>query len=179
MGAWFLTGLVVLLAVQSRATDISGFVRDQSNGESLPFVNIYLVEENRGSISNESGYYAITRIPPGRHTLIATSIGYKAFEKEIQVGTEDIVLDISLQEEIIELKTTVVEAERDEVESFEISPGRTVLQVKELKTAPAAIEADPIRTIQTLPGVATLSDGKLLLVGGDGGDAQVAYLFNP
>jgi hypothetical protein len=28
-------------------------------------------------------------------------------------------------------------------------------------------------------GVATLSDGKLLLVGGDGGDAQVAYLFNP
>ena len=27
-------------------------------------------------------------------------------------------------------------------------------------------------------GLTTLSDGKLLLVGGDGGDAQVAYLFN-
>ena len=32
------------------------------------------------------------------------------------------------------------EAEREEVESFDISPGRTTLQIKELKAAPAAIE---------------------------------------
>ena len=56
------------------------------------------------------------------------------------------------------MEATVVEAEREEVESFDITPGRTVLQVRELKAAPAAIEADPIRTIQTLPGVTTLSD---------------------
>ena len=31
---------------------------DLSKGESLPFINVYLKGENRGTITNESGYYA-------------------------------------------------------------------------------------------------------------------------
>ena len=154
-----LTGLVFLLfAGGGEAADISGFVRDAANGESLPFASVYLKGENRGGISNESGYYAITSIPSGRHTLVASLIGYRIFHEEVEIGDEDLVVEVRLQEQAIEVETTVVEAEREEVESFDISPGRTTLQVRELKAAPAAIEADPIRTIQTLPGVATLSD---------------------
>ena len=152
-------GAVLTVSIgPSLAADISGFVRDESNGESLPFVSVYLKGEQHGGISNESGYYAITRIPPGRYTLAASLIGYKTFKKEVDLGTGDLVLDLPLSEEAIELETVVVEAEREAIESFDISPGRTVLLVKELKAAPAAIEADPIRTIQTLPGVASLSD---------------------
>ena len=149
----YLLALGVVLTVSIRpsiAADISGFVRDQSNGESLPFVSVYLQGEQHGGISNESGYYAITRIPPGRYTLAASMVGYKTFKKEVDLGTSDLVLDLLLSEEAIELETVVVEAEREQIESFDISPGRTVLLVKELKAAPAAIEADPIRTIQNL-----------------------------
>ena len=150
--------LLVCIVGQLRAANISGFVRDASNRESLPFVNIYLVDKDLGGASNESDYYAITAVFPGSYILEASSIGYGTIRKENQVGESDLVLDISLQEEVIQVQGTVIEAQRDSVKSFDISPGRTVLQVKELKTAPAAIEADPIRTIQTLPGVATLSD---------------------
>ena len=153
-----LFALLVLLIRPASAADVSGFVRDESNGESLPYVSVYLKGEQHGGVSNESGYYAITRIPPGTYTLTAALVGYRTYKKEIALGADDLVLDLLLREQAIELETVIVDAEREEIESFDISPGRTVLQVKELKAAPAAIEADPIRTIQTLPGVAALSD---------------------
>ena len=34
------------LAATSEAADISGYIRDASNGESLPFVNVYLNDED-------------------------------------------------------------------------------------------------------------------------------------
>ncbi|MBM3280014.1 MAG: TonB-dependent receptor [Candidatus Handelsmanbacteria bacterium] len=149
---------LLFLPAAALAAALSGFVRDQASGESLPFVNVYLKGENRGTTSNESGYYALAKLPAGSHTLVASLVGYRSFEKQFQVGDEDQVVNINLQEESIQLETTTVEAKREEVESFDISPGLTTLQIKELKTAPAAIEADPIRTIQTLPGVSALSD---------------------
>lgn len=150
--------LLLALAAPGLAADLGGFVRDKASGESLPFVNVYLKGESRGTTTNESGYYALANLPAGAHTLIASLVGYRTFEKQISAGEKDLVVNISLQEESIQLETTTIEAKRDEIESYDISPGRTTLQVKELKTAPAAIEADPIRTIQTLPGVSALSD---------------------
>lgn len=149
---------LLCLAVGAQAADISGFVRDGADGESLPFASVYLKDQNWGGITNESGYYAIVGIPPGRYTLVASMVGYGVFQQEVEIADRDIVRDIRLREEAIQLEDTLIEADREDVESFDISPGRTTLQVRELKIAPAAIEADPIRTIQTLPGVATLSD---------------------
>ena len=149
---------LLVLAFRVQAADISGFVRDAADGESLPFASVYLKNKNWGGITNESGYYAISGVPPGRYTLVASMVGFAFFQKQVVVVGEDILYDIYLSEQAIQLDDTVIEADREEVESFDISPSRTTLQVRELKTAPAAIEADPIRTIQTLPGVATLSD---------------------
>ena len=142
----------------AEAADISGFVRDAVDGESLPFATVYLEGRNLGGISNESGYYAIPGVPPGPYTLVASIIGYRTETRELEVGDRDLVVELRLEEQAIEVEATVVEAEREKVESFDISPSRTTLQVGELKTAPAALSADPIRTLQTLPGVASLSD---------------------
>ena len=150
--------LLLCLTVQAQAADISGFVRDAADGESLPFASVYLKDQNWGGMTNESGYYAIAGVPPGRFTLVVSMVGYGVYQEEIEIADQDIVRDIRLSEQAIQLGDTVIEADREEVESFDISPSRTTLQVRELKIAPAAIEADPIRTIQTLPGVATLSD---------------------
>ena len=156
---WLLCLLLALATADpARGADISGFVRDRSNGESLPFVSVYLKDQNRGSTSNESGYFVITAIRPGPYLLEASAVGYARLQRRIDVGADGLALLLEMEEEVVELRTTIVEAERNQVEAFDISPGRTVLQASELKGAPAAIEADPIRTIQTLPGVATLSD---------------------
>ena len=146
------------LAATSEAADISGYIRDASNGESLPFVNVYLKKESRGSITNEAGYYVIRDVPAGTHDLNVSFIGYTPFSLVVETGDDDLVVDVRLSWQAIELQATVVEAEAMDVVDFDPSPSRIALRPAELKAAPAAIEADPIRTIQMLPGVAALSD---------------------
>ena len=158
---WLLTVLIstsLSFASSVQAADISGFIRDSGNGESLPFVNVYLQGEARGSITSEAGYYVIPDVPAGTYTVVVSFIGYGPFSKDVELAGDDIVLDVGLTWQAIELEATIIEADAADVVDFDISPGRTSLRPSELKAAPAAIEADPIRTIQTLPGVASLSD---------------------
>ncbi|MFA6107442.1 MAG: TonB-dependent receptor [Candidatus Latescibacterota bacterium] len=150
--------VLLLTAAQVPAADLSGFVRDARTRESLPFASIWLQDTRWGTITNESGFYAIPDVPPGTYTLSVSNVGYRTTAETITVGERDLVHDVRVTEQAIEVEATVIEASRERDESFDISPGRTTLQVRELKIAPAAIEADPIRTIQTLPGVASLSD---------------------
>jgi hypothetical protein len=76
---------LLCLAVGAQAADISGFVRDGADGESLPFASVYLKDQNWGGITNESGYYAIVGIPPGRYTLVASMVGYGVFQQEVEI----------------------------------------------------------------------------------------------
>ena len=158
MKYWFVALLLFSQVLAAPAANISGFVRDRADGESLPFVSVYLKGQNYGGISNESGYYVIAGVPPGSYELVASLVGYAPFAKELEIAAGDLVIEVRLGEQAIAVEATLVEADREEVENYDISPGRTTLQVRELKTAPATVEADPIRTIQTLPGVAALSD---------------------
>ena len=83
-----------LIASQLQATTTSGFV----HGESLPFVNVYLKGESRGTVTNESGYYAITCVPAGRYALSCSYVGYRTFSKQIDVTDEDLIVDIFLSD---------------------------------------------------------------------------------
>ena len=153
MSRWRLLPLLLGLGTTVQAADILGYVRDASNGESLPFVSVYLKGESRGSITNEAGYYAIPNVPAGAHELVVSYIGYAAFTRQILLADDDLVVDVRLSWQAIELRATVIEADATDMVDIDISPSRISLRPAELKAAPAAIEADPIRTIQTLPGV--------------------------
>ncbi|MEE2831705.1 MAG: TonB-dependent receptor [Candidatus Latescibacterota bacterium] len=158
MSCWRLLPLLLSLGTATQAADISGYIRDASNGESLPFVSVYLKGESRGSITNEAGYYVIPDVPAGGHELVVSYIGYAAFTHQVTLTDADLVVDVRLSSQAIELQATVIEADATDLVDIDISPSRISLRPAELKAAPAAIEADPIRTIQTLPGVAALSD---------------------
>ena len=90
--------LFLLTGSALEAADISGFVRDVSNGESLPFAYVYLKDDLRGTVCNESGYYAITGVPAGRYTLLSSLIGYSTFSRDIDLDREDLIVNISLSE---------------------------------------------------------------------------------
>ena len=54
---------------------ISGYITDESNGESIVGVNIYSKELNLGAISNNYGFYSLT-LPKGDHEIFYSFIGY-------------------------------------------------------------------------------------------------------
>ena len=80
-----------------------------SENSPTPFVNIYLKNTELGTSSNENGWYELKNIPPGKYTLIASTIGYIPFSKSIIVkkGQEQLI-DIDLQPSIESLDEMVV-----------------------------------------------------------------------
>ena len=136
---------------------VNGYITDSQTGETLLMANIALLEINRGTSSNTAGYYTITNIPPGSYTLAATYIGYRRFEREIELEPgENLRLDIELVPESVEMEAIFVESEREREEQRNI--GTAQVDIELIKELPSVIQPDVFRSIQLLPGVKAASD---------------------
>src|SRR6266571_1581511 len=82
-----LAALFALLAVsigyaQSDLGSIQGFVKDPS-GASVPSARVTVHNQSgleRRAVTNESGYFAITSIPPGYYSVAIEAAGFKKYE---------------------------------------------------------------------------------------------------
>ena len=89
--------LSLLLASYSYAQNNTLSGKISSNGEELPYVNIYLKNNKLGSASDSNGFYQIKNIPNGTYTLIISSLGYKTKSVNIAFNNTQIIRDFSLE----------------------------------------------------------------------------------
>ena len=64
---------------------VSGVVTDAESGEPGIGVNVMVKGTLLGTFTDADGTYVITRVPPGNHTLVLTSVGFEPLEKSITV----------------------------------------------------------------------------------------------
>lgn len=141
---------------QERAS-VNGFITDRETGETLLMANVAILETNRGTSSNTSGYYTLTNIEPGTYTLVCSYIGYRRFDQVISVEPgEELRLDIELIPEGVQLEDIIVESERDREEQRNI--GTAQVSASLIKDLPSVLEPDVFRSVQLLPGVKAASD---------------------
>jgi len=152
--------LLFLLTIPANArqtASVNGYITDSRTGETLLMANVALLEINRGTSSNTSGYFTITNIEPGSYTLVATYIGYRRFEREIVLEPgENVRLNIELIPESFEMEALVVESEAEREEQRNIGTAQVSMQL--IKDLPSVIEPDVFRSVQLLPGVKAASD---------------------
>ena len=149
--------LIINLSIAQQSASVNGFVTDSRSGETLILANVALMEVNRGSSTNTSGYFTITNIPPGTYTLAASYIGYRRFQTEITLSEgENLRLNIELISEGVELDALIVTSETDREEARNI--GTAQIQTQLIKELPSVIEPDVFRSVQLLPGVKAASD---------------------
>ena len=55
---------------------VSGEVRDAVTKQPLPGANVIVAGTSLGTSCNAEGYYVIKNLPPGKHVLKATMLGY-------------------------------------------------------------------------------------------------------
>ena len=85
-----------IASIKGQTNSISGKV--SSNGEVLPFVNVYLKKTKQGTSTNENGFFELKNIPNGTYTIIASSIGFKFKSKKITlIGNQKIVKNFNLK----------------------------------------------------------------------------------
>ncbi|PWL39647.1 TonB-dependent receptor [Flagellimonas aquimarina] len=99
--------LLCSLAIWSQNSTVQGTVSE--NGQSLPFINVYLKGTQNGTATDEDGNYSITNLSPGNYVMIASAIGYEPFRKSFLIGKgESVKLDIELTQSAEALDEMVV-----------------------------------------------------------------------
>ncbi|GAB4374116.1 MAG: TonB-dependent receptor [Calditrichia bacterium] len=152
--------LVCFLVSMTQATagTIHGFVRDKDSREPIILANIWIEGSPLGTTTNMKGYYVLSSLEPGDYLIHFDYLGYQSVKKSLTLKDgEDIELNILLEEESLVGEEVVVTAEEDE-DRLDIKPGQILVQVSQLRSIPQIAEPDLFRSIQMLPGVATLSD---------------------
>lgn len=161
--------LLGLVTVQAQVT-ISGRVTDNKN-KPVPGVSIQLKDTYDGATTDSSGNYSFTTEEKGDHLLQFTTSGYFAVLQKIVIGSTPIIQNISLKEQITELKAVVITAG-----SFEASDKNkgAVLNSLDIVTTPSA-NADVTGAFKTLPGTQQVGESEGLFV--RGGSATEAKIY--
>lgn len=117
----FLTYLFVFLSVfvsfksiaQPCAFTIKGQVLDESSKMTLPYVNIYIQEIAKGTISDELGNFSLDSLCQGEYHIIFSSIGSE--EKKIHFDLSgDTIINIELVYNALSLGTVLVEGKKND-----------------------------------------------------------------
>jgi hypothetical protein len=87
--------LFILFYFNSSAQRILGVVTDTS-GVILPFSSVEVKGRNIFTTANVEGKFSIS-IPPGTYTLVCQHVGYERQEKQVEVGQENISVEIRLK----------------------------------------------------------------------------------
>ena len=98
--------LLTLFSLDSIAQKISGLVKDEKGNE-LPFSTILLKGTTKGTSANDRGRYSF-ETGSGTHRIICRRVGFKSEERQVTVGSEDVVADFVLADQQLELSTVVV-----------------------------------------------------------------------
>ena len=102
------TFLLLLIGTNSfsQTNSLSGKIT--SNGEAIPYANIYLKKTKTGTSSNEDGYYNIKNIANGNYTVIISSIGFKTKSLKIKFSSNKKIVRNFILEESNSLDEIVV-----------------------------------------------------------------------
>lgn len=167
---------------------ISGFVRDSGTNEAINDANVTIENTKLGSATNINGYFVISNVPQGKITLSATILGYKPFRKELILRNDESKrIEIKLDQEVFELESMQIEVETEEHqdEAMNIRTGQLKLKPRNIKTSATFIQPDLFRSIQTMPGVVSVSDYStgLYVRGGNNDHNLILYdeipVYNP
>ena len=159
--------LVLLISncvVAQSTLTISGTVTDDRQ-KPLPYVNVYLFKTTDGAMTNEKGEFRFKAKFIGNFRLVATMIGYKKYERELNLS-QDIKLyklEIVLKQKTIKLAEAVVMGS-----SFGSEKGKgVVIKAMDIMTTPGGA-ADIFQSLKTMPGLTQVSESAQLYVrGGD------------
>jgi len=139
--------------------EVRGSVVDARGGEALAKVEILLGSGAYRTTTGDDGKFSLTGVEPGDYVLNVSTVGYhlvkKAFHLDAGGTVEfDVVLspDTFHQTDTVEAKESPFEAARAD------SPGALVLAGNDVKNLASVLADDPLRAVQSLPGVSSNND---------------------
>ena len=140
---------------------ISGKVTDKS--DPIIAANVFIKNTYDGASTDVEGKFSFSTSEKGAFIVSVTYVGYEDYEKPIEIGDEDIVLNIELKAIANELNAVVITAG-----AFEASDEKKAVMLNSIDIVTTAGAAGDIYgALNTLPGTQTVGeDGQLFVRGG-------------
>jgi hypothetical protein len=142
---------------------VRGILIDRETNKPVAGATVGVFETKEITVSDEGGRFNLKLGEGRRYTLYVSMPGYKRKKVVIDAGKEIPLIKIYLSEQIISADEIVVRARKDKPRV-----SRRTVRREEIKRV-AGTSGDIMRSLQSLPGVATGSDvSGLLFVRGNG-----------
>lgn len=109
---------------------ITGTVKDEKSGETMPGVNITVKGTTTGAVTDIDGKYSLT-IPDDATHIIFKYVGYQDMEVEIGSQTK---IDIKIKRTAIDLNPVVISASRKEEKVMSAPASVSVIEAKEVNS---------------------------------------------
>lgn len=157
--------LLSLVGSNLHAQTIKGYLLDAQSEMPLVGATIELLTAApvRGTTTDLDGYFTLSDVPPGRHTIRMSYLGYEAQNlPNVMVTTgKEVILNLSLEESVNDLETVTVTART--------KPGQAINEMSTVSSQTFTAEsvnrfaggrADVSRMATNLAGVATSDDSR-------------------
>ena len=156
---------------------ISGTVTDAETGETLVGASVFEKETKIGAMANTSGFYSLI-LTKGIHTITYAFVGYEKIEEDIDLNA-NITRNVKLSPSSYEVDEVIIKSKRREdenVTSTEVSVEK--LDIEQVEKIPVIMgETDIMKTIQLLPGITSVAEGRSgFIVRGSGIDQNLILM---
>lgn len=164
-------------AFQNTGT-LSGYIKDEKTGESIPGATVQVVELGTGAITDAQGFYTLGNLPTQTFSIKVSFVGYESqtrFNVVIRSGGNP-DLNFELKETVSELGEVVVVANPfQKIEETPLSIQK--LSREEIATYPGG-NNDIAKVVQSLPGVSGSIGGfrNDIIIRGGAPNENVYYL---
>lgn len=149
---------------------IEGVALERGSRRKLAGVIVSVTELGIDAVTDDSGKFYFHGIPPASYRLIAVADGFDRFGRDLIIGASEAVdVRLYLRPRGGNPYQTIVESEREKIEVT-----RRTLERRQLTSVPGTF-GDPIRVIQSLPGLARTPfiTGFLIIRGSNPDDSGV------
>ncbi len=153
----------------SQTATLKGFIYDKSNGEPIPYCSVFLVNEKTGVISDDNGYFALTKLKAGEHKIKITFMGYDSLVTTYHLKNGQTIIEkLYLTPITLQIGEVQIIAEKEALKT-ETQVALERISPKQISQMPAIGGLPDIaQYLQILPGVIFTGDqgGQLYIRGG-------------
>ncbi|MDX9710819.1 MAG: TonB-dependent receptor, partial [Trichloromonas sp.] len=162
-----------LLPLSAQQMTISGFVTDNSTGETLIGANVYDSATYRGTTTNNRGFFSIT-LKKGVKTIQISYVGYELKSYKLNLVKDTAIkfrLDAGIKLEEVQIRSIKTESD--------FLKGRLSLPMIKMQELPSlGGETDLIKALTTLPGITPTNEGSSAMVVRGGGSDQNLFILD-
>ncbi len=158
MKVWFWP-LLALVAAGQQTGQVQGVVLDMQGGEPLARVQVKLSGTGYRTVTDADGRFVLPSVSPGDYTLHVATVGYRLATRDFTLKPgETLDFEVVLSPDTLR-HTDSVEVRAGPFEPVRSdSPSELTIEGNEVKNLASVLADDPLRAVQSMPGVTANDD---------------------